>query len=791
MGVTVDQSTLVALFVFVTLSTWPMLAAQSLNGISIVSVSTYATCTDVPSDLPFVNNTAYSIDNTTDSNGFFPCTILNNTVTSIELRLTQQLSAGSTNLQIELNYLIPNGDGTQYSLTNTCQGAAVGGACQVLSTPLVITFDTTQLFAAYEMTPRPLPYPFAYQPYKQSKNIIPGSDNLSYVVVGSTPCKTLEGGVGVGVEYASAGLFGLCPPNDSPLVTPGARQFYGGYDGTVIGSNDQCSALSCRIPKTNGATHISNAFQKLGPQCYAWDLEANPRAIMNIRATLTYNNKNTTVVLGTEQGNTISAVDGVIFMQITNTNFGSGVVANSLPGLIVTCGSCAADDLACNGAPFDDLPTTDDFTLYNPWLFNNPKSCTLPVAKCRQGFKLPAQPQNGFWFYVPPGLAATYAYGVCNSNGFDSYETASGQNSGTSGINNRICASIQQSEASCIPGIQQLPQFSQEQATFTYTPCLVNQLFASVLDCYTSRAQCDRTVSFLPLDYNVAPNLSQYFLHRGKLYRNAIDIGNSQGTVELAMYVSGSFLGTVTNVAAGAFVDQSVRCSSNQNSEGSVVYGVQNKNGTTGSTYTVCANFTLPQGLKPAQLTLIGPTQQIDGRLVICSTIGVPAGGVTYGLFGYRYNGDLGPNSLSVHLVLSAEGASRQYVFAEADANCASVVGVGIAPAFVINNAPSTSNFVPNTFVCHWYNIFCLSGSWWQTLLKILFWLVFAALGGWALYEVLVFTCVFRGYKKAAVVAQQRFEEAAERAEAKRERQREEREELLRATERSRREDRI
>ncbi len=351
-------------------------------------------------------------------------------------------------------------------------------------------------------------------------------------------------------------------------MPPAARKYYNGWDGTVIANNDQCSALVCRIPKTRGQTHISNAFQQLGPTCNVWDIEGNPRAIMNVRATLTYGNKQMSVVIGTEQGNTIAAVDNVLYMQIVRTGFGSGVVASSLPGMIVTCGSCAPGDKTCGNAPFDDLPTadgnSDGFTLYNPWQTSKDTSCSLPLAACRRQFQLGARPSNGFWFYVPPALAPTYAYGVCNSNGFASYQALAGQNSNSRGIVNRICSSIQQSIASCIPGIQQLPGFSLPQSTFTYTPCLVEQLFASRQVCYNNK-NCQQTVSFLPLDYNVGPGLSEYFVQNGRIYRNALDTATSQGSVEIALYVSGDFLGVVTSISSGTISPGSVRGSANGN----------------------------------------------------------------------------------------------------------------------------------------------------------------------------------------------------------------------------------
>ena len=726
-----------------------LVRGQLLQG-DLLSVSTYATCTQVPTDLPFVNGTAYNVNNSTAANGFSPCGAIPGSVTVVRLRLAPNLATGSSQLVFQLKYLIPDGDGTQYSLSNVCQGMSVGGQCQVLPQPLTITFETTRLFAAYSLYQRPKGVPYAYFAAKQDGSVLSNCGTDKFSCVGTTPCKNIDTfGQGLGKSYSSAGLFSLCPlkSESTRALLGSAFDVYQGPDGTVLTSNDQCSAITCRTP--GSVKQMSNTMQVVGPNCDVYDIEGNPSAIMNVRATITYGKVSQTITLGTEQGNTIGAIDNLLFMQIVRTGFGSGVSANSLPGLIVSCASCGLDNPACTNEPFEDLPGVDDFTLYNPWEKTDiDNKCTLPLAACRQRFKPPGSPAAGMWYYVTPQLVGNYAYGVCNSNGFWSYDAVAGQGNNAAGLQNKICLSILDADSVCIPGTDQLTQFGLPQPV-TYTPCLVEQLLASRVACYIDQAQCTLNAGFLPLDYNVAPQKPQYFRHKGRLYRNALDTATKQGSLELALYISQEFLMTVTNIASGTFVENSVNCAGTERSEGSLTYCVQNQDLTSGATYTVTATFTLPSDGNYKLLVLVGSSILINGSHEIDQPITVAAGSTNCGLFSYRYNGDLRPDSMSVHLVLSATTASQQtFVFAQADTVCATVAGVtGTPPGFLLYDYNySTTPGVAD--VCHWANPFCFSGSWWQTILKVLAWILVSALILWLMYTLIAFTLAEKGLAK-------------------------------------------
>ena len=735
-----------------------------LQGI-IVSVTVYNTCVQIPSSVPFVNNTAFDLRNTSDSAGFSPCDMLKGTVTALRIQLFPLMAAGATNLQFTLRYLSPTADPTKFSVSNVCQGTSPGGVCQLLPTPMTITFDTTALFAAYSLTPRSYDVPFAY--YLATSGATLDANTCppnQFACSGYTSCNA--GGskfVSLGKLYQENGLFDLCPLQKDAAGLPGAK-YYTGPNGLAIGKQNECSFISCRVPKNTPDSQSgrwSNIIQPMSPQCSVWDLEPNPSAIMNIRATITYGTVVKTLVLSTEQGNTIGAVDNLLFMQIIRTGFGAGVAASSLPGQIITCNACNPADPSClSSQPFDDLPNTgpDGFTLYNPWSVSTDPTCSLPLAYCRQKFG--GVPSQGFWYFNPIAQSATMAQGVCNSNGFWSYDALAGQGTNAAGLQNRICNSILNKTGTCIPGFVQPNQFLLPQTvSTTNSPCIVEQRFAGLVNCYKTQPSCNEGFQQLPVDYNRNPGLAQYYLHKGRLMRNALNTADRQGLVELILYIGQEFLGTLTNLVAGQFVEDTVRCGGTQNSEGSLAFQVQNLNLTTAGRFSVCATFTIPLNAFITQLTLFGPTSTVEGKTgdsaTICQTLEVPAGGKQFSQFNYVYNGALGPNSLSAVLTLSATTASQQIDFSSVSTQCTTVVGISPQTGFLLYaNQPELDPSSDQSDVCHWYNLFCFAGSLWQTIMKTIFWLLFFGLAIYATYFLVLYFLNAR--KLRAVVSQQR-----------------------------------
>ncbi len=719
----------------------------------------------------------------TNSNGFPPCDKVNGTITAIVLRLTPNLRAGSTNLKFTLRYLVPTGDPNNYSLSNVCQGTTPGSQCQVLPQDLIITFDTTQLFAAYslEQLPYGIPYCYAVSQSPALLNLTSSANSCgqgNYACAGYVDCNSAKQLVDLGPYYQSAGLFARCPLQ-SAIPDAKVAQYYTGPDGSSIGENNLCSALLCRTPVSNEQPNgrVTSIIETQGPVCSVWNIQANPSAAMNIRITVTYGNVVKKLVLSTEQGNTISAIENLLFAQIIRTGFGAGVVAPSLPGQLLTCANCAPTDPACNSIPFDDLPPapgdTDGFTLYNPWSTSKNKACSLPLAACRAAFQIPGQPASGRWFYLSPVRTISTALGVCNSNAFWSYDALAGQATNAAGLQQRICANILSSQGTCIPGLPQPIQFALPRQPITYTPSLMEQLFATRVSCYIDNHECTAQVDFLPLDYNVRDGLSQYFFHKGRYYRNALNTADSQGEVEMVLYAAQDFLGQVITIVAGQFVEGTVLCSGNQNTEGSTFYQVQNLNLTSAGQFSVCATYTLPPDADKKHLTLYGPSTRTNGTsATICQMISVAAGGTQAGLFNYVYDGNLGSNSLLVTLVLSATAASQTYDFSTISTSCSTVAGVAIVPNFYgYADHPEDNPAIATSRVCHWYDLLCFNGAVWQTIIKVILWLLVVAILVYASYSLC--TC-YRAQRKVRKTASaqkttvaQRQQRAAMRAQEK------------------------
>lgn len=738
--------------------------SQSLSGI-VLSVTTYATCAISPlNQLPLSQgSSSNNFTNPCEQYGY------DQNVTAVRV-LIRPNRAGASKLVFNLYHTTNSSTAGSYDYNKNCSGTASGANCIVLTNPLVLSFDSTALYAQYELLRRKYASPYAYAVLVNDNVNLPSTaakNSFSYVETVDCSGLTVNNDVWqIGFKPTGNSQTGTqsCP---STLTSNGKvsveNQFYdppgstyvseAGYSmpylGTSIANNDACTVLMCQSPIApqlfQPQAYFGIVTRGLEPLCTIFDIVQRPTGLMNIRLIATTANSTQTVIMSTTNGGSLQAIPGILSAKINTIDTGIGQIGRVIPGVIVTCNTCDNDNsgnVNCELGLVNDMAgvvaANDTFTIINPWTnqtstpgtqgtpgIEHLVNCNLPASICRRN--IGGLPSAASWYYIPPELNFVVGTG-CNQNGMEA--TIYNQPD----IQARVCNAILGCSSNvvnftsngcdylagmCVPGF---PQQSSGGLTLgqnvVFTFCEISQIWARFLAQYTGVANSG-TYNFndgyfwMPPGYDPASN--PFFIVNQKLLTLALGGDSSEVSVDITVYVSGSFIAQVNVVAPGEFIAQGQACTSASQDAGALTYSVKNTGATVGN-YLISATAILPAGNTPNTFTFEGVGV---GNLTSVETLEIPAGGIGSGAFDYTYTGTTG-SSMTILLVLSIPAGNGQFTVIEQETVTCTTVGGEVFIDNLQQNVSSTV-YVNPPAPCAWWQIFtCWSGlNWFALLIRI------------------------------------------------------------------------
>lgn len=640
--------------------------SQTLFG-SVQSVTTYESCSVSPlaeSPLKF---------GSPDTNFDSPCDSVGSeqTVTEVRVLVFPDRVPNQDNLVFSTSFSPKHtnqaGTGGSYNIDDVCGGAPVGANCSVLNDKLVITIESTSLYADYQLLRRAYNAPYAYQvSVCQTDQNDPSDISTPFYAVGGQTCNQ-QNMANLGCFFAGVDAGGINTGGTSTSACPSSitkgNEYYTKPSANTV--TTQCNTLYCRTQQPNeaGVPWVSMTPNGLYPLCSIFDIQQRPSGKMNLRLTVDNGTLAQQIVLSTTQSGSVQAIPGLMFARINNINTGVGIIGNSLGGAIVTCKSQEDADPShpgdvANGI-LNDAATTDadGFTIANPYyaqacpggVCNNMAgkkvgeagyiNCNLPSATCRAN--VGADNPNSFWYYVPPELTTQYGLG-CNQNGLK-----------TDSIYNRVDVQLQVCEeasfcqmdadnnsttndcspgtSTCIPGFQQFASETLRPTTHVFTPCQVNQQFASYLDDY-SKGNFDGYF-WMPSE---DPEEPSWWMVGDVLRSPAIGGSSNEVSVDLSIYIVGEFLGEIQTASTAVFASAAQICSAVRGGPGTAVASVRNTGASPGN-FAVTATFNTTEGGASFTIDATGLTSQVGNVATIVQPVAVAA--TSQFTFDYSYDG--------------------------------------------------------------------------------------------------------------------------------------------------------
>lgn len=789
------------------------LCAQAQLGTGIIrSISTYAQCSSSP-----LNGQGIVVDNpdASGSAGNSPCSYFNQSqpILAIRVRLSPLLGAGVQNLLLRIPSVPPVGETYEFGDSGAeglfgCQGVPIGQPCRIPSRPLLLTFSTSDAFAAYDMTKRPDPIPSCYFQATATQwrtvceqentcalfdDVVTNAQYQGLPFYGAkASCGTLGsiGGFGqtspdlpgsYGGEVSS--LASACPQPDA--LPPAYQPF---FDPPAQQSGDQfCPWTYCRIPGEGGEedSWTMSWVQSLDPLCSVSDINPKPRTVMGAEMFLalgSYEDSDDVETLerlqiSTDMGELPRLSRNVpVALQLIGINKPLGIIANPLPNTaIVTCNGGGPDNrLALDDMPGLVPPTDPSRTIqqqyYVPWRTANPvdgvsgatgrakaQRCTLPVWACRKLFLPDWYLQSvgdaavnasiasvlGNWYVVTMQRMPEYEGRGCNKNGIDLSLLSSQR-----GLLQRRCAaqalSLSGDAAECVPGYKQ-----RDQRYRTATPTDVSIFYSYYLS--TLGANTQRTTSaaimppllpssvpaldFVPADY--VPLDPQYWVSIGpsgpRFMRTAQ--GGAGVSMDAVVYIAeAEFMGQITSISVGKFVQSSMTCSATTSGGGVTSYTTTNLSPLPGQ-FLVAVTPILPPGGQPAELQIFLTQQKINTgteSLNVTYQLGqwglqLNANGTVQQSFDFVYTGPL-RNSIQMQLQLYIPaGVQGGWVLVDqVTSSCA--ITMGVVSDLAGKGREGDEDFVvslKNYHVCiYWYqNLFYCFGHYdkrWKLVVNLI-----------------------------------------------------------------------
>ena len=640
--------------------------AQTLFG-SVQSVTTYDSCSVSPlAESPFKFGSP-------DTNFASPCDSIGTgqTVTEVRVLVFPNRVPDQDNLVFSTSFAPKHtnkaGFSGEYNIDDVCGGSPIGANCSVLNDKLVVSIESTALYADYQLLRRGYNAPYAYEVSVCQTDLNDPSDiSTPFYAIGGQTCKQ-QNSANLGCFFAGVDVGGINTGGSATSACPGSvskgGKFYTPPSPDTV--TTQCNTLYCRTQQPNsvGVPWVSMTPNGVYPLCSIFDIQPRPSGKMNLRVTVDNGTQSQQILLSTTQSGTVQAVPGLLFARINNINTGVGIIGNSLGGAIVTCKSQEDSDPnhpgdIANGL-LNDAATTDadGFTIANPFysqacpggICNNAAgknigilgytNCNLPAAPCRKN--IGADNPNSFWYYVPQELITQYGLG-CNQNGLQTNSIYSRPD-----IQLQVCeeASFCQMDndnnsttndcspgaSTCIPGFQQFSSQTLRPASHVFTPCQVNQQFASYLDEY-SKGNFDGYF-WMPSE---DPEDPSWWLVGDVLRSPAIGGSSNEVSVDLSIYIVGEFLGEIQTASTGMFASASQICSAVQGGVGTAVASVRNTGASPGS-FAVTALFNTTEGGASFTIDSTGVTSQVGDLATIVQPIAVAA--TSQFSFDYTYDG--------------------------------------------------------------------------------------------------------------------------------------------------------
>lgn len=671
---------------------WSQTSAIPNLGISVRSVATYDTCELSPlndAEMRTASFTDQDVPEGEQPPGVTPCQQVGNTsVTVIRLNLNVNRVAGTENLVFTLNNLVTPEQASNYDPSVICSGVPTGQQCRLLQDIMTVTFETTQLAAAYDLQPRASTVPYGVFAVYSDNKLLNSSYGSALAYTNTIPCPSSEDWydsykpMNSPASYANAaGLSGVCPVS---LGKPDQEQYYS--PPTPSTADGKCTYLYCRRKKSvkdaSKNPWRSVTMIPVEPSCTVFDIQERPRALMNVRITFKNRAFNRSMVASTLFGGSVQAIPGLAYARILRPNLGTGLVGDNMPGAIVTCFTAPLGDSNILNVPgaVNDYPVNDGFSIKNPWTAVNGidskglDGCVLPAAKCRQ--KITGRPETALWYYVDPRNLVRGFGGTCNTNG------ASAAIYTDPGTAAQVCANVEKNPETCVPGFQQV--ISDQ---FTYTPCEVSQRQADLI------AQFRQSGTTNGWNF-VTPNFNPYQPPCAMRYPHLICdtlSGNSNLVgLDMVLYVTGSLLGTVSTVSSARFVNAS--CGGLDGGSGAVPFVLLNTGNLPGS-FRVRATFKIAS----PQVTSVNPA-------VGETNVDVPATRTAQSAIDFSYTGDLGTKVLSVTMDLfeRVTGSRLETI----DVPCSIIQGIkAVNPDGSSDNNRDPSS--DDNKKCLWYRLNC------------------------------------------------------------------------------------
>ncbi len=712
---------------------------QSLEGV-VESVTTYPTCLESPlNQLPLSQGSA--------SNNFTnPCEQYgnDNNVTAIRVNIRPNRSQ-ATKLVFSLYHSTNASSSSVYSQKQNCSGTNNGANCFVLADPLILSFESTELWAVYQLIRKKYSIPYAYYVFVNQDVKLPNGGQTDFDTAAETiDCSALD------YDASTAGVFQLevngqngksqsvCPQMFLNSQYSKLNQFYSPpgnsyvsqttdpQTGNATPTDAQCTALLCRYLDDDQNSHYLGVLpREVEPLCTVFDILQRPTGLMNVKLNVTTSQGTQILVLSTTDGGDLQAVPGLLSAQITNINTGIGLIGRTISGYIITCNTCNDDnagDINCELGLVDDTAGVtvpgDTFTITNPYTSQagtqgipgkkGYTDCNLPAAVCREN--VGGTPANAWWYYV--SSLTNYQYGLgCDMNGVK--PTIYNQQT----VRDYVCpialekatssdSSLGAFAGACIPGFPQQGNALILGDNVVFTPCQVSQIWAQFLGQYTGVNTTDGTHSFSSGYFNMPPAFNppspNYFIKNSQLYTLALGGDSSEVSVDIIIYLQGEFVGQINLVSPGVFSSAGLACTSAQEDQGALSYSVKNTGSTAGQ-YQVVATAILPSGDTPQvfSFTAVG----VPGTLSATQSIEVAAGQVGTNIFDYTYTGQAG-SALNMQLELYIPSGSGNFVLLQKEVVKCTIAG----PGRFIDNIQSNvaaNNYVPPPQPCSWFDLTC------------------------------------------------------------------------------------
>ena len=765
--------------------------AQVLNGL-VRSVSYLPTCSisglsTQPLDPNFMTDPDLNPSGATT-----PCELMGGELTSIVVVrakvLPLRVSGGET-MVFTLNALPPPLSEFQDSSNSLlqpfnpdvpdpiCQSQEVGSDCTYLDNQLAITFASSDLAAVYMLERDAAPFPYAYYWFQCRAQLTSPSGPQNARTTWSVPmqCSNMAQTYETKPENAAefeqcmkqpmpnsgqilqSGLHDVCP--SSFVVTNGFRGSTEIYPApNKQSASNNCAALLCPTNSTDNTLYDVGVIKDAGPPCWLWRTNPQPRALLNVELIARQGNSATTstIFLSSFQNGALQVggpANSPILANEISVELASATIADDLSIGVVTCDTCPDDGFGtsrqCKYGMVSDYSATaeiptDPAQLFlqmgtNPWrqklaqLMGLTASgdidttsscagvvCTVPTRACRQCLLNDATVRS-FWMTINQQMLDAQWTGGCGANGIAQDVTATRPD-----IANFMCASGM--NGACIPGYQQSTQGLRNGAV---TPCEIMYSWAQAL---ADQATSVDSVSYglgMPADFN--PEDPQYRMLGPYLIRDAKYGTGDESGMDIVIYLSAAYRGTVTSVAKGEFAQAGAECSvvSESATTGVVGYAVSNTGASTG-TYCVEATFFIPVDDKSQQYKVTNITTP--------PCFEVPAGMTIEGpvIEGWKYDGPQG-RDLIIQLTLRVGAALTRYpqgvTLAVQNVTCNALTPSEIVQVFsgaditnIIQNKyrPNPDDWACNWYgpnlndvdfyyYCEWYNIFeCYQGKTWM-----------------------------------------------------------------------------